>query len=230
MRAAGRNLTQPAPRPTGRRRGKGGAGGKAITRNVAREIAEDYLRLCQNPARDVLRWLAEDRKRPGRIRITITSRAGRNDAASRRETFRKAAHGLRRDPLPPVRHGLDTYRQGGRGADYLPARQGESAGKYGGLRQVRAAVEGLTRRASQDHSRLAARFGAEADGIAAEFRRKLAALRGRVTPLEMAAAVRVLQDERDAALRALRERRAVERYGKREAARLAGGRPREGPL
>jgi len=229
MRAAARQVTQPAPRPTGRRRQKGGAGGKAITRNVAREIADDYLQLCQNPARDVLRWLAEDRKRPGRIRITITPRAGRNDAASRRESFKQAAYGLRRHSLPPVRHGLDAHRQGGRGADNLPAGQGESAGKYGRLRQVRAAVEGLTRRVSQGHSRLAASFGAEADGITAEFRRKLAALLHRLRPWEMAAAVRVLQDERDAALRALRERRATERHAEKARRRIRSP-PRAWPI
>ncbi len=67
------------------------------------------------------------------------------------------------------------------------------------------------------------------EGISAEFRRKLAGLCRRMTPWERAAAVRALQDERDAATRALRERQAAERNGQRAAARLAGGRPREGP-
>ncbi len=98
------------------------------------------------------------------------------------------------------------------------------------LPQLRIAAEGLTRRAAHGHSGVAVSFGAEADGIAAEFRRKLAALDRRMTPGERAAAVRALQNERDAALRALRHRWADERQGERVAARVAGRRPREGPL
>jgi len=97
------------------------------------------------------------------------------------------------------------------------------------LLQLRTAAEGLTRRAEQAHSGVAASFGAEAEGISAEFRRKLAALDRRMTPGERAAAVRALQDERDAAMRVLTERRAVERHGERDRAGPVRGRPREGP-
>ncbi len=224
MRAAARSLTQSAPRPTWRKRGKGEADGKSIARNVARELAEDYLKLCQNPARNVLRWLAEDRKRPGRIQIV--TRAGRNDAASRRETFKQAAQWLRRHPLPAMRHGLDAHRQGGRGADNLPPGQGEGAGQHGRLRPLRAAVEGLTHRARHGDD-LAGRFGAMAEGISAEFRHKLAALRHRLRPWEMAAAIRALQDERHAAMRALRERRAAYRHSLHEPRGRNRGSPQE---
>ncbi len=49
------------------------------------------------------------------------------------------------------------------------------------------------------------------EDISAEFRRKLATLRAKMTPWERAAAVRALQDEPDAAMRALRERREIDR-------------------
>jgi hypothetical protein len=65
--------------------------------------------------------------------------------------------------------------------------------------------------------------------IAAEFRRKLAGLQRRMAPAEKAAAIRVLKDERDAAMRKLRERRAIEKPGdeiKRQAkADIKGYRP-----
>jgi hypothetical protein len=220
MRAAARQVTQPAPRPTGRKRQKGGAGGKAITRSTAREIAEDYLKLCQNPARDVLRWLAEDRKRPAgnTRRITITTRAGRDYAASRREGFVSSAHGLCRQPLPAMRDGLDPHRHGGRRSDNLPSGPRASAGEYGGLRPLRAEGEGQLIRRSGTGGDLAGRFGAMMEGISAEFRRKLAALGAKMMPWERAAAVRALKDERDASMRALRERRAVQRQGERMAA------------
>jgi len=51
--------------------------------------------------------------------------------------------------------------------------------------------------------------------IAAEFRRKLAGLHRRMTPADRAAAVRALQDERDAAMSAVKERRATERHADR---------------
>jgi hypothetical protein len=106
----------------------------------------------------------------------------------------------------------------------MPARQGEGARQHGGLRPLRAAVEGLTRRAHHGDD-LAGRFGAMAEGISAEFRRKLAALRHRLRPWEMDAAVRALQDERDAALSALRTRRAAHRHTQREARRRKSGPP-----
>jgi hypothetical protein len=197
-------------------------------------MAEEYLTLCRNPAGDVLRWLAEDRKRPGGstrpIQVT-TTRTGRQDAnttttiiTSKRQGFRAASHGLCRHALPAVLYGLDAHRQGGRGADNLFARQGASAAKYDRLRPLRIAVEGLTRRALRqgsgtgggNGSAAAASFAAQADSITAEFARKVGALPATLTALERAAAIRALRDERDAALRALKERRAVVRRGEKE--------------
>jgi hypothetical protein len=50
-----------------------------------------------------------------------------------------------------------------------------------------------------------------------------------MTPVEKVAAITALQDERDAALRALRERRAVIRGSGRMKVRLGTPRPWEGP-
>ncbi len=97
------------------------------------------------------------------------------------------------------------------------------------LPQLRTAAAGLTRRGVQGHSGVAVSFAAEADSITAEFRRKLAALDRRMTPVEKVAAITALQDERDAALRALRERRAVIRGSGRMKVRLGTPRPWEGP-
>jgi hypothetical protein len=85
------------------------------------------------------------------------------------------------------------------------------------LRQVRVAVEGLTRRAHQTGGTgSSASFAAQANGITAEFLRKLGALPANMTALERAAAIRAFKDERDAALRALHERRATARHGEKQ--------------
>jgi hypothetical protein len=87
---------------------------------------------------------------------------------------------------------------------------------------MRAAARSLTQPASRPSgcSCPVVSFSAEADGIAAEFRRKLAALHQRLRPWEMAAAVRALQDERDAAMRALQERRATARQVEKRSRRI----------
>jgi hypothetical protein len=70
-------------------------------------------------------------------------------------------------------------------------------------------------------------YGALADEIAATFATRLAGLRQQLRSWEMPAAVRALQDEKHAALRALRERLATARHSEREGRRLrAWTRPR----
>ena len=63
------------------------------------------------------------------------------------------------------------------------------------------------------------------------FRLKLAGLRRRLSPWEIPAAMRALREERTIRLKAMRERREVERFADRIARRLmiADGRPRDGP-
>jgi hypothetical protein len=212
MRAAGKALTR--PKPKGGRRGKTGAGDKAIARSVARKIAEDYLELCQHPAKDVLRWLAEDRKRPALWRVARTIKTGKNHV-SRGQNFIAIAHGLCRHTLPAVRHGVDAHRQGGWCVDHLPARPRAGAGEYDRLRPLRAAVEGLARRDPLAF----ARYGGEADEIEREFRRKIDGLRGRLRSSEMSAAIAALRQEKDAAMNALRESQATERHAERHALR-----------
>ena len=58
-------------------------------------------------------------------------------------------------------------------------------------------------------------YEAEAAEIESVFKRKLAGLRRRVRPWEMAAAVRALREEKQATLAALKERRAWDRHSKK---------------
>jgi hypothetical protein len=59
-------------------------------------------------------------------------------------------------------------------------------------------------------------YEAEVAEISATFQRKLAGLRRRLPSWEIPAAVRALKEEKQAALKALRDRRAAEQHGKRE--------------
>lgn len=72
---------------------------------------------------------------------------------------------------------------------------------------------------------LAVSYEAEAAEINQSFRAKLAALRRRLRPCEMQAAVRALREEKSAALKAMRERRAAERFGERELQRRMRAQP-----
>jgi hypothetical protein len=62
-------------------------------------------------------------------------------------------------------------------------------------------------------------YAAEAEAINATFAAKLAGLRRRLPKWEIPAAVRALQEERQASLRAVQERRHVERISSREITR-----------
>jgi hypothetical protein len=59
-------------------------------------------------------------------------------------------------------------------------------------------------------------YEAEAEEVAKIFRIKLDGLRRRLRPSEIPAAVRALREEKQAALRALRDRRASERHSEKE--------------
>ena len=72
-------------------------------------------------------------------------------------------------------------------------------------------------------------YEAEAAEIAALFRMKLAGLRRRLRPWEIPAAARALREDKQASLRALRERRAAEQSGKKELQRRSRAPPSPRP-
>ena len=73
-------------------------------------------------------------------------------------------------------------------------------------------------------------YDAAAAAIAARFRMQLASLRRRMRSSEMPAAVRALHDEKETALRSLRERRDIDRFAARMARRLARAPPPPKPM
>lgn len=72
-------------------------------------------------------------------------------------------------------------------------------------------------------------YEAEAAEIEKLFRMKLDGLRRRLRPSQIPAAVRALRDEKQAALRALQERRAAKRRSERELRRRMRPMPQPSP-
>jgi hypothetical protein len=234
MRDAARKLMTPAP-PLPcrqRKRGKAKQGGSGRIFITTRNVADYYTRLCKYPLQDLHRWMAEDRRRPGGGRMVIQTiiRKGLRHAHNTSDGFLANANRLCRQPLPALRGGMDTHREGGRRADGLLARSRAGFIGYDQLRSVRgegATASSAWRLASHD-TNLDSRFAAEAAGIAALFRIKLANLRWYVPAREIAAAARVLLDDKRASMRALRERRTKTRLADREDERMARAPPRLG--
>jgi hypothetical protein len=108
--------------------------------SIVAGIVGDYLKLCYDPAKDWLQWVAEDlRYRAGARRSAVHTNEGRNHvhtegAGAAVET----GGGLRGDSLHPVQSGLDKKRGRGRKLDSLPARPGAGSTGNDELRPVRA--------------------------------------------------------------------------------------------
>jgi hypothetical protein len=148
-------MVLPAVAPPVSRNGKGKAGGKrgeggqSGARFTARNLADDYLRLCHAPLKDLKRWLAEDKKHKGhaggqaRRDAGLLRTGGMNDADTQRAAI-GMGHGerLRAVALHELRGGLDAYRGGRRHADGLLAGSRARLGRYDGLLTLRSAETG----------------------------------------------------------------------------------------
>jgi hypothetical protein len=133
---------QPPPR---RKAGSGKGGGRLPVRVgnrrqqlAAADLVEDYLRLCRDPARDLDKWLAGDKRNRGKVTPRAPPAATREQ--DERQSNLPVAHRqrLRGQTLPVVQDRLDPDRQGWRDYHGLPARHGAGIGRYDRLRQVRA--------------------------------------------------------------------------------------------
>ena len=118
-----------------------GAAG-AVSRFAASSLADNYLKLCHNPLKDLQRWMDEDPRFRGeklqrRERIFSTKGEG-GDVSKGTAVVVAEAGRVRGKSLPELRGGLDAHRQGRRAVDDLPARQGAGVVRNDGLRQVRA--------------------------------------------------------------------------------------------
>ena len=101
-------------------------------------IVADYLKLCYEPAKDWLRWVAEDLKDRAGARRGAAPRAGGDDAHTERPRAPVAdADRIRPDPLHGMQGGLDAQGRGRRGADGVPAGSRAGSNRDDGLRPVR---------------------------------------------------------------------------------------------
>jgi hypothetical protein len=148
-----RQLAQPVAARVARRKarkgqGKAGSGGGRFT---ARNLADDYIRLCHAPLKDLKRWLAEDKKAKGYAgrNAGFLSTRGMNESDQQRPTTGVGQSiRLYRQPLHELRGRLDPYRHGGRDADGLLARSRAGAGRYDPLRSLRGEGQSLSARAA----------------------------------------------------------------------------------
>ena len=137
--------TSPPAPPKKARRRSGGGGRRPL---ITRALADDYVKLCQNPLQNLERWINEDKKtpragHPARARPTQTDRA---QNGPHQQPLMADAHGLRRQPLQKMRGGLDTHVALRRSDHRLLARSRASPGRYGELRSLRSerGQQGLT--------------------------------------------------------------------------------------
>lgn len=212
FRAAARSvLRRPAPTPRrGRKvRRSGGQGARSFTTGA---LAEDYLRLCRDPLRDLQRWMDEDKKR-GRVGrgVQLITRRGEDAAKNTTPAADYLAHAdrLRREPLHELQGRLDTDRAGGRSSRSVPGRQRACARRYDGLQQVQGAERtGRDLSHSTDEAAAGAScgLGIELDAVSAYYAAKIAAVKRGLSPRDVAGAVRAIMNEQAGALRAVLEK------------------------
>jgi hypothetical protein len=140
-----------------------GAGRKPPLSIVA-GIVGDYLKLCYDPAKDWLRWVAEDlRQRAAGRRGAATPQQGRDDVHTEGAgASMENAYRIRRDPLHELQGGLDENGKGRRGVDRVPPRPRADPTGNDGLRPVRGKGRVEPSTTSSDYMRdLAARAESE---------------------------------------------------------------------
>ena len=118
--------------------------------SIVAGIVGDYLKLCYDPAKDWLRWVAEDlRHRAAGRRSAATHQQGRDYAHTERASVALENTGrLRQDQLHAMPGRLDEGGQGRPRVDRVPPRPGAGHGRDDGLRPLRGAPEGAVDPAS----------------------------------------------------------------------------------
>lgn len=97
--------------------------GRAPPLSIVAGIVGDYLRLCYDPAKDWLKWIAEDLRQIAAARREPTPQQGRDDVHTKGAgASLENPDRIRRDPLHELQSGLDANGQGGRGVDRVPSR------------------------------------------------------------------------------------------------------------
>jgi len=107
--------------------------------SIVAGIVGDYLRLCYDPAKDWLRWIAEDLRNKAAVRRSKPKHEqGRDDVHTKGAgASLENADRIRRDPLHELQSGVDAKGQRGRGVDRVPPRPGADPSRNDGLRPLR---------------------------------------------------------------------------------------------
>jgi len=120
------------------------AGERKPPLSIVAGIVGDYLRLCYDPAKDWLRWIAEDLRHRAAARRSGPSseqgapQQGRDDVHTKGAgASLENADRIRRDPLHELQSGVDANGQGGRGVDRVPPRPRADPTRNDGLRPLR---------------------------------------------------------------------------------------------
>lgn len=191
---------RPEPRPR-RRRGRGDSGHRLTTA----ALADSYLKLCHDPFKDLHRWIAEDKKRPGpQSRAPPRAKETAHEITPLRTTsLVEDARRLCGRPLYQVQGRLDANGITGRIADDLPPGSRAGAGGNDQLRSLRAQGGRDLNVASADAHDSAGELASALGALSGYFASRRAAIRRSANPGDVAAALRALQDEQMLAMRAL---------------------------
>ena len=124
--------------------------------SIVAAIVNNYIDTCYDPAKDWLRWIAEDLKHRA---------AERRERSATREAEKDAVHvagprpaldtgeRIREKPLPEVQGGLDADRRERKNADGLPVGPGADPSRNDGLRPLRADIDPAPPRNADDRLR-----------------------------------------------------------------------------
>ena len=194
---------------------------------VGLAIVDGYVKLCRNPAGDIMRWLAEFDGPPGADRLARPTTRG--DKHEHTTAFRQPGsdladtRGLRRHALHHVRDGLDAHRTR-RGADRLSARSAASAGRYEGLRSLQAGERGNLVLRGGVSAECSIDFGgaisAELAAVSSHYAARMAAVRRSARPGDVAYLLRALADDQVLAKREVIGRMRAARRVYEERSRL----------
>ena len=191
---------------------------------AARKLVDDYLDLCRNPAKDVLRWLKETDDLPGVVTSRLTTKGDTHVHNQIRRTTPPLDYTRRlcSDPLHSMHHGMDAHRDQWRSAHGVSSRPSAGTRRYDELRSLRA-----EQRADITDRRGDAGAGmdvsSELAAAGSYFAGRLAAARTACRPGDVAAAIRTLENERVIAMRAIIDRWKMATRDIEHSRKLCGG-------
>jgi hypothetical protein len=175
FRQAARAVTTPAPKPAARRRRRGdGNGGSRLTTST---IADSYLRLCQDPCKDLRRWIAEDPRDRALVLLTPTTEHHHDETTTGSPSVMEDARRLCGHPLHAMQGRLDAHREPGRSVDDLPAGSRTGALGHDQLRSLRATGECDLAGPSGEGVGIGLEFSAELGAVAGYFAARMGAAR-----------------------------------------------------